>query len=74
VLYLGSALPADKVFAAVGHYWIGDALGMITVIPAMTSMFIYLSVPRNSIPAGVGHRSGTPGSPQSSCASFILLD
>jgi two-component system, LuxR family, sensor kinase FixL len=46
VLYLGGALSADKVFVAMGHYWIGDALGIITIIPALTSMFMYLSAPR----------------------------
>ena len=46
VLYLGGTLPADKLFVAMGHYWIGDALGMITVIPATTAVFIYLAVAR----------------------------
>jgi len=46
VLYLGGALSADKVFVAMGHYWIGDALGMITIIPAITAVFTYLSTPR----------------------------
>ncbi len=46
VLYLGAALPADKLFAAFGHYWIGDALGMITIIPATTAVFTYLSAAR----------------------------
>jgi two-component system, LuxR family, sensor kinase FixL len=46
VLYLGAALPRHKLFAAVGHYWIGDALGMITIIPATTAVFTYLSAAR----------------------------
>jgi two-component system sensor kinase FixL len=46
VLYLGAALPADKLFAAVVHYWIGDALGMITIIPATTAVFTYFSAAR----------------------------
>jgi two-component system, LuxR family, sensor kinase FixL len=46
VLYLGGGLSADKVFAAMVHYWIGDALGIITVIPAATAMFTYLSMQR----------------------------
>ena len=43
---LGGALPADKLFVAMGHYWIGDALGMITIIPATTAVFIYLAAAR----------------------------
>ena len=31
---------------ALGHCWIGDALGIITIIPAATSVFMYLSTPR----------------------------
>jgi two-component system sensor kinase FixL len=46
VLYLGSALSADKLFVAMGHFWIGDTLGMITVVPAVTSVFALLSKPR----------------------------
>jgi two-component system, LuxR family, sensor kinase FixL len=46
VLYLGGELPSDKVFVAMVHYWIGDALGIITVIPAVTAVFLYLSTPR----------------------------
>ena len=46
VLYLGGELSSDKVFVAMGHYWIGDALGIITVIPTATAMIVYLSMPR----------------------------
>ena len=46
VLYLGGDLSADKLLAAIGHCWIGDALGMVTVIPAATAIFIYSSRPR----------------------------
>jgi two-component system, LuxR family, sensor kinase FixL len=46
VLYLGGQLSADKLFAAIVHYWIGDALGIITVIPAATALFTYFSTPR----------------------------
>jgi two-component system, LuxR family, sensor kinase FixL len=46
VLYVGGELSIDKVFAAIGHYWIGDTLGIITIIPATTAVFAYLSVPR----------------------------
>jgi len=45
-LYLGGALPANKFFVAMGHFWIGDTLGMITIIPAVTSVFVFLSMPR----------------------------
>jgi len=44
-LYLGGELSADKLLIAMGHYWIGDALGVVTIIPAATAVFTYLSVP-----------------------------
>ena len=44
-LYMGGELSTDKFFIAMGHYWIGDALGIITVIPAATAVFGYLSAP-----------------------------
>jgi signal transduction histidine kinase len=43
VLYLGGALPADQFYAAIGYYWIGDTVGIITIIPAATSVFAFLS-------------------------------
>jgi two-component system, LuxR family, sensor kinase FixL len=49
VLYLGGELSADKFFVAMVHCWIGDALGIITVIPAMTALFVYLSPPRGRL-------------------------
>ena len=45
VFYLGGELSADKVFVAIGHCWIGVALGMITIIPATTAVFSSLSTP-----------------------------
>ena len=45
VLYLGGELSADKVFVAIGHCWIGVALGMITIVPATTAVFSSLSTP-----------------------------
>ena len=45
-LYLGGALPADQFYAAMRHFWIGDTVGMITVIPAATSVFVFLSKAR----------------------------
>ena len=48
VLYLGGELPGDKLFVAMGHCWIGDALGMVTVIPATTAVFTYLSAARGA--------------------------
>jgi two-component system sensor kinase FixL len=45
-LYLGGALSADKFLVAMGHFWIGDTLGMITIVPAVTSVFALLSMPR----------------------------
>ncbi len=46
VLYLGGELPTGKLFVAMGHCWIGEALGIVTVIPAATAMFVYLAGPR----------------------------
>jgi two-component system sensor kinase FixL len=45
VLYLGGELLPDKVFVAMIHYWIGEALGIVTIIPATTAAFTYLSPP-----------------------------
>jgi two-component system, LuxR family, sensor kinase FixL len=42
-LYLGGALPADQFYAAMRYFWIGDTVGIITVIPAATSVFVFLS-------------------------------
>jgi two-component system sensor kinase FixL len=49
VLYLGNELSADKVLVAIGHCWIGVALGIITIIPATTALFVYLSPPRRRL-------------------------
>jgi two-component system, LuxR family, sensor kinase FixL len=45
VLYLGGGLSPDKVFVAMIHCWIGEALGIVTVIPATTAAFTYASPP-----------------------------
>ena len=45
VLYLGDELSTDKVFVAIGHCWIGVALGIITIIPATTAVFSSLLTP-----------------------------
>ena len=45
VLYLGGGLSSDKVFVAMLHFWIGNALGIVTIIPATTAAFIYASPP-----------------------------
>ena len=44
VFYLGGELSADKVFVAIGHCWIGVALGMITIIPATTTTVFSLLI------------------------------
>jgi signal transduction histidine kinase len=46
VLYLCGAIPAEQFYTAMRHFWIGDTVGMITIIPAATSMFVFLSKPR----------------------------
>ena len=45
VLYLGGGLSLDKIFVAMIHCWIGDALGIVTIIPATTAVFTYWSPP-----------------------------
>ena len=45
-LYLGGVLPADEFFVATRHFWIGDTLGMVTIVPVVTSAFAFLSKPR----------------------------
>jgi signal transduction histidine kinase len=45
VLYLGGELSSEKVFVAMVHCWIGDALGIVTIIPAATAAFVYSSPP-----------------------------
>lgn len=46
VLYLGGGLSTNKLFVAMVHCWIGAALGIITIVPAVTAVFAYLSTPR----------------------------
>jgi hypothetical protein len=46
VLYLGGALPAGQFYAAMRHFWISDTIGLITIIPAATSVFACLSQTR----------------------------
>jgi two-component system sensor kinase FixL len=45
VLYLGGEVSPDKFFVAMIHCWIGEALGIVTVIPATTGVFTYASPP-----------------------------
>src|ERR1700722_16481145 len=45
VLYLGGGLSSDKLFVAMVHCWIGNALGIVTIIPATTAAFTYASPP-----------------------------
>jgi signal transduction histidine kinase len=47
-LYFCGSLPADQFFVAVRHFWVGDTVGMITVIPAVTSLFAFWSTPATS--------------------------
>src|SRR5262249_50058001 len=42
VLYLGGSIPADQFFVAMRHFWIGDTVGMITIIPPAMSLFAFL--------------------------------
>ncbi|MGH6846143.1 MAG: ATP-binding protein [Methylocella sp.] len=43
VLYLGGSLPADQFYAAMRYFWIGDTVGIITIVPAATPVFAFLS-------------------------------
>jgi two-component system, LuxR family, sensor kinase FixL len=45
-LYFGGALSADKLLVAMRNFWIGDTLGIITMVPAVASVFALLSKPR----------------------------
>ena len=51
VLYMEEALSASKFPVAMLRFWIGDTLGMITVVPLVTSVFTYLSMSTRSLPA-----------------------
>jgi len=50
-LYMGNALSASKLPVAMSRFWIGDTLGMITIIPLVTTVFTYLSRPNWSLSA-----------------------
>jgi two-component system, LuxR family, sensor kinase FixL len=45
-LYLTDSLPADQLFSALRHFWIGDAVGIIVILPAATAAFTLLSKAR----------------------------
>ena len=44
ILYLCGVFSSDKLFGVLRHFWIGDTLGMITIIPAIISVFVTLSM------------------------------
>ena len=46
MLYFGDALSSENFSAALRQFWIGDTLGIITVVPAVTSVLGILSKPR----------------------------
>jgi uncharacterized protein VirK/YbjX len=43
-LYLCGAFPSNKLFVVVRHFWLGDTLGMITLVPAVIPVIIILSM------------------------------
>jgi two-component system sensor kinase FixL len=45
-LYLAAALPADQFYTAMHHFWLGDTVGIIAIIPAATAIFTFLSKAR----------------------------
>jgi len=46
VLCLCGVFPPDKLSVMICHFWIGDTLGMITIIPVIISILITLSMLR----------------------------
>ena len=46
VLYVCNALSATEFFVAMRSFWIGDTLGMVTIIPAVIAVIEFLSKPR----------------------------
>jgi two-component system, LuxR family, sensor kinase FixL len=46
ILYLAGSLSADKLLVAMRNFWIGDTLGIITIVPAVGSVFALLAKPR----------------------------
>ncbi len=44
ILYLCGVFPSDKLPIVIRHFWIGDTLGMITIIPTTITVFITLSM------------------------------
>ena len=45
-LYLVGSLAGDQFYPALRHFWIGDTLGIIVIIPAATAAFSISSKPR----------------------------
>jgi two-component system, LuxR family, sensor kinase FixL len=45
-LYLAGSLPWDHFYPALRHFWIGDTLGVIAIIPAATAAFTLSSKAR----------------------------
>ncbi len=44
-LYLAGSLSAAQLFPAMRHFWVGDTVGVIAVVPAATAAFMLLSHP-----------------------------
>jgi two-component system, LuxR family, sensor kinase FixL len=70
-LYLAGSLPADQLTSAARHFWIGDTVGIIVIIPAATAVFTLLSKAR----WGWRRREALNWSVflVSSCLGFMLL-
>ena len=43
ILYLAGSLPGDQFATAMRHFWIGDTVGIIAVLPAATAAYAILS-------------------------------
>jgi signal transduction histidine kinase len=48
---MGEALSASKFPVAMLRFWIGDTLGIVTIIPLVTTVFAYLARPNWSLSA-----------------------
>jgi two-component system, LuxR family, sensor kinase FixL len=46
ILYLAGSLPGDQFAPAMRHFWIGDTVGIIAILPAATAVYVISSKTR----------------------------
>jgi signal transduction histidine kinase len=46
ILYLAGSLPGDELAPAMRHFWIGDTVGIIAILPAATAAYAIWSMTR----------------------------